>query len=189
MNGMVLYFGMQGRSTAAHLARATGFELINLALAPQLDFASANPIVLGSELVDGKLAIAPWLAAHWDQLRAKKVVLYTLGDDEALEAILQRDLSPEMRLRIRLFKLPVQQRAPGPLRQMAQMLHRLNRRLGCVQVPVPDPVQSRPLAPPHVQPHLQALHAHIVSMTRFQSQASRLRGPLVLPGWPGHSSG
>lgn len=106
MNGMILYYGQSSvRQFAARLNQSCGFDLVNLSLLPRLDFKDVNPLVLGSDVTRGRLSIRHWLEAHWSELRAKKLVLYIVSDQQgaALEKIIKASLTPEMRLRIQIF--------------------------------------------------------------------------------------
>lgn len=163
MNGMILYLGRSGRSRqiAAELARRTGFEPVNLAFEPPLDFLRVNPVLLGSSVRHGRLLIAGWLARHWHELRGKKLVLYVVSrlDAEALEAVLARSLNPEMRLRVRVFQLSPAQTEAG--------IARLGRFLW----------PSRALNQiSHIgQDQIAPLLAHLRELTRLQSRVSALQ--------------
>lgn len=149
MNGMILYYGHSAcvRQSAARLNQTTGFDLCNLAMNPQLDFREVNPIILGSGVARGRLLIADWLARHWHELRAKKLVLYTVFEQDVpsqdLDKILHASLTPEMRLRIQVFSLT----APQPV-QLTQVGWR---------------------------EHLQPVISRISELTHLQSRVTALR--------------
>ncbi|MEZ0371796.1 MAG: hypothetical protein ACAI44_22080 [Candidatus Sericytochromatia bacterium] len=176
MHGILLYCGGSGpdRRLAAKVSRSTGFELINLCQQPKLNFDRANPIVLGTGLSGDRLQIGPWLAEHWDQLRARKLVLYTLSDLEPdrLDAVLTQDLSPEMRLRMRIFKLQ------GQPRPLPRLLDLLAHRLGCIRIAIPlreSLSAARDENHPDAGDQLQPLLTHLHELTRLQNRVTALQ--------------
>lgn len=99
--GAILYQGKYGstRQYAEWIGEATGLPVFNLAKeTPDLD--RYDFLILGSAVYVGRMKISQWLAAHWEAIKDKPVLLFSVSgtapEHPGIEDILTASLTPLM---------------------------------------------------------------------------------------------
>jgi len=111
MKGVILYVSKYGstREYAGMIANETGFPAIDLekVKAPNLD--TIDIVVIGSWVLASKFKARSWIVKHWDDLRGRKVILFSVSGAEPDEKIgkefLDGSLPEEIRNSVIYFPL------------------------------------------------------------------------------------
>jgi len=111
MSGIVVYRSSTGstKQYAEWIAEETGFALHD-SRDKAIPWDASDTVVIGSPIVALKPALSGWIAKNWDQMKDKRVVLFTTsGADPADEPVMdwiEKALPESIRSQIRTFPLP-----------------------------------------------------------------------------------
>jgi menaquinone-dependent protoporphyrinogen IX oxidase len=100
--GAIFFTGKHGatRQYAHWIAEETGLPIFDLAEGTP-DLKAYDFLILGSAVYIHRLAIRRWLRLHWESIRDKPLMLFTVSGSPAdhpdLVAALKNSLTPEMR--------------------------------------------------------------------------------------------
>jgi menaquinone-dependent protoporphyrinogen IX oxidase len=112
MNGIIVYQGKYG--STKQYAEWIGEDL-KLTAVPVDRFKSStldeyDTVILGSAVNVGKLVMAGWIANHWETLKTKRVILFSVSGTDptnkpAIAKIMDASLPPDIRGDIAYFPL------------------------------------------------------------------------------------
>ncbi len=101
MNGAIFYSGKRG-STAQYaqwIGEATGLPVFD-ANNTQADLADYDCLILGSSVIMMRMTIRKWVRAHWDSIRHKPTLLFSVAgaadDDPLLQGWLRASYPAEL---------------------------------------------------------------------------------------------
>jgi menaquinone-dependent protoporphyrinogen IX oxidase len=106
----VIYFKTKYGGTEQYtkwLSQDLGFELKNIKSRPKP--GSENIVVIGSNIIMGKLKAKDWIMKHWSNIQNKKVILFVVGgakvdSKDRIEA-LERSLPSDILNKLKVFHL------------------------------------------------------------------------------------
>jgi len=111
MSGIIVYRSSTGstKEYADWIAEETGFSAHDSKNA-SIRWESIDTIVVGCPVIALKPALGGWIKKNWDQMKDKRVVLFTTsGADPANEPVqewIDKSLPESIRSQIRTFPLP-----------------------------------------------------------------------------------
>jgi menaquinone-dependent protoporphyrinogen IX oxidase len=110
MSGIIYYQTKYGSTEeyARWLSEDVGFELKDIKKGPKI--GPEKVVVIGSNLLMGKVTAAGWIKKNWDKIKDKQVVFFSVGGSKVgskdREDIITRSLPKDMTERMRIFHLP-----------------------------------------------------------------------------------
>ena len=111
MSGIIVYRSSTGstKDYADWIAEETGYTPFESRDA-KIPLESANTIVVGCPVIALKPALGGWIKKNWDQMKDKRVVLFTTSGadpaDEPVHEWIEKALPESIRSGIRIFALP-----------------------------------------------------------------------------------
>ncbi|WP_088341464.1 flavodoxin domain-containing protein [Robiginitalea sediminis] len=102
MKTAIYFSGKYGstRQYATWLHQATGYPVFDVA-APAPDHSGFERLILGTSIIVGAPTVKKWLASHWETIREKPILLFTVSGTPPghpdLDTWLERHLPHEMR--------------------------------------------------------------------------------------------
>lgn len=135
LRGAILFMGKFGatRQYAEWIAEATKLPLFDLDK-EEPDFTKYDFYILGSSIYIGQLYLRNWLKEHWDIMKKKPALLFSVSGSPAghpdLEQALDVSLTPEMREKLDYVPLRgrlILQDLPWYLRWMLKFASRLQK--------------------------------------------------------------
>ena len=110
MSGIIYFLTKYGSTEeyAKWLSEDVGFELKNIKKGPKI--GTEQVVVIGSNLLMGKVLAANWIKKNWDLMKDKKVVFFCVGGSKVgskeREEILTKCLPEDLLKRMKVFHLP-----------------------------------------------------------------------------------
>jgi menaquinone-dependent protoporphyrinogen IX oxidase len=110
MSGIIYYQTKYGSTEeyAKWLSEDVGFEMMNIKKNPMI--GTEQVVVLGTNLLMGKVTAAGWIKKNWEKLKGKKVVFFCVGSSKIgskeREDILTRSLPEDVIKGMMIFHLP-----------------------------------------------------------------------------------
>ena len=110
MPGTIYYKSKYGATEdyARWLFEDVGFELENIKQKPEI--RTEGVVVIGSDLMIGKVRAAKWIIKNWDKVKGRKPVFFCVGSSkigsQVREDILTRSLPADVLAGMRIFHLP-----------------------------------------------------------------------------------
>jgi menaquinone-dependent protoporphyrinogen IX oxidase len=111
VKGIVLYKTSCGstKEYAEWISEDTGFEAHPIAKAAELPLASYDVIIVGGYVMASKVVIGRWVASNWDQVKDKKVVVFSTSgakpSPEVKKEFLEKSFPPEIANSIEYFPM------------------------------------------------------------------------------------
>jgi menaquinone-dependent protoporphyrinogen IX oxidase len=109
MSGVIYYKTKYGATEqyAKWLSQDLGFELKNIKKGPKP--GSENIVVIGSNIIMGKLKAKGWILKHWSNIQNKQVILFAVGGakigSEDRDKAMANSLSSEILKTAKIFHL------------------------------------------------------------------------------------
>jgi len=110
MSGIIYYQTKYGSTEeyARWLSEDVGFGLMDIKKGPRI--GPEKVVVIGSNLLMGKVTAAGWIKKNWDKIKDKQVVFFSVGGSKVgskeREDIITRCLPKDVIERMRIFHLP-----------------------------------------------------------------------------------
>jgi menaquinone-dependent protoporphyrinogen oxidase len=111
MSGIVIYRTSTGsaKDYADWIAEATGYKTYE-SRDVKIPWESADTVVIGCPIVALKPALTGWISKNWDQMKDKRVVLYTTSGadpaDTPVNEWIDKALPESVRSGVKVFPLP-----------------------------------------------------------------------------------
>jgi menaquinone-dependent protoporphyrinogen IX oxidase len=111
MEGIIVYKTTYGstKEYAEWISEDTGFKAVSIANVADLTLDSYDIIIVGGYVMASKIVISRWVASHWEQVKDKKVVVFSTSgakpSPEVKKEFLEKSFPPEIANSIEYFPM------------------------------------------------------------------------------------